>query len=70
MEKQSKKSTIKHSGKNKKKDIRAKDENEVSLFLEKCNSKNIYVNMLPSKKCYLDLDLNLFVKIKNIIISK
>ena len=50
--------------------IFTKDENEVSLFLEKCNSKNIYVNMLPSKKCYLDLDLNLFVKIKNIIISK
>lgn len=50
--------------------IFTKDENEVKYFLEKCNSKNIYINMLPSKKCYLDLDLNNFVKIKNIIISK
>ena len=50
--------------------IFTKNENEVSLFLEKCNSKNVYINMLPSKKCYLDLDLNLFVKIKNIVISK
>ena len=50
--------------------IYTKDENEVNYFLENCKSKNLYVNMLPSKKCYLDLDLNLFVKIKNIIISK
>lgn len=50
--------------------IFTKDENEVNYFIEKCASKNIYINMLPSKKCYLDLDLNLFVKIKNIIISK
>ena len=50
--------------------IYTKDENEVNYFLENCNSKNLYVNMLPSKKCYLDLDLYLFVKIKNIIISK
>ena len=50
--------------------IFTKDENEVNYFLDKCISKNLYVNMLPSKKCYLDLDLNIFVKIKNIIISK
>lgn len=50
--------------------IFTKDENEVTYFMEKCISKNIYINMLPSKKCYLDLDLNLFVKVKNIIISK
>ena len=50
--------------------IFTKDENEVNYFIEKCISKNIYINMLPSKKCYLDLDLNLFVKIKNIVISK
>jgi len=50
--------------------IFTKDECEVDYFLEKCNSKNLYVNMLPSKKCYLDLDLNLFVKVKNIVISK
>lgn len=50
--------------------IFTKDENEVKYFVENCMSKNVYVNMLPSKKCYLDLDLNLFVRIKNIIISK
>lgn len=50
--------------------IFTKDENEVKYFIERCNSKNIYINMFPSKKCYLDLDLNNFVKIKNIIISK
>ena len=50
--------------------IFSKDENEIKSFVEKCTSKNIYVNMFPSKKCYLDLDLNLFVKIKNIVISK
>ena len=50
--------------------IFSKDENEIKYFVEECTSKNLYVNMLPSKKCYLDLDLNLFVKIKNIIISK
>ena len=50
--------------------IFTKDENEAKFFIEKCNSKNVYINMFPSKKCYLDLDLNNFVKIKNIIISK
>ena len=50
--------------------IFSKDEEEINHFLENCTSKNIYVNMLPSKKCYLDLDLNLFVKVKNVIISK
>jgi len=50
--------------------IFTKDESEIDYFIEKCVSKNIYINMLPSKKCYLDLDLNLFVKVKNIVISK
>ena len=50
--------------------IFTKNENEIKSFMEKCVSKNIYINMFPSKKCYLDLDLNLFVKIKNIVISK
>ena len=50
--------------------IFTRDEDEIKYFIEQSVSKNIYINMLPSKKCYLDLDLNLFVKIKNIIISK
>lgn len=50
--------------------IFTKDEEEIKYFVEKCNSKNIYINMFPSKKCYLDLDLTNFVKIKNIVISK
>ena len=50
--------------------IFSKNEDDIKFFMENCNSKNIYVNMLPSKKCYLDFDLNLFVKIKNVIISK
>ena len=50
--------------------IFSKNEDDIKFFMENCNSKNIYVNMLPSNKCYLDFDLNLFVKIKNVIISK
>ena len=50
--------------------IFTKSEDEIKYFIENCISKNIYINMLPSKKCYLDIDLNLLVKIKNIIISK